>query len=137
VSFKTNIQGTIMAQETPFEALNKNAELAVDKTMRQATAQARGAMDGYFDFLQKAVSSFPSDGTPFGGKIKIFTEQNIATAKSFVDAMSQARDFQDVIRIQTEYMQTQFSTYVAQAQSLSEAFTKSMTDEVKMPFKRI
>ncbi len=120
-----------------FETLDKNVGQAVEQTMKQAAAQARGAMDGYFDSLQKTVSSFPSDGTVLGGKIKSYSEQNIAAAKAFVDKLSQARDFQEVVRLQTEYMQTQFSTFVAQAQSLSEAFTKTMTDELKTPLKRV
>jgi hypothetical protein len=122
-----------MAQEATFETLHKNAERAVEKTVKQTAAQARGALDGYFDFVQKAVSSYPSGGTEFGEKLKSFTEENISAAKEFVDALSKAKDFQDVVRIQTEYMQSQFSSVVAQSKGLNEAFTKTITSEVKMP----
>jgi hypothetical protein len=42
--------------------------------------------------------------------------------------LSQARDFQEVYRIQTEFMQTQFNSFAEQARSLGEAYTKAATD---------
>ncbi len=128
-----------MAKDTkPFEDLSANAELAVQQTeraARQTVEQARGALDHYFDFMQKAVSSFPSGGTEFGEKLKDYTEENISAAQEFVDKLSRSKDFQDALRIQTEYMQTQMNAFGKQTMSLSEAFTKSITKEVKMPFK--
>jgi len=47
--------------------------------------------------------------------------------------LSQAKDFQDIIRIQTEFMQTQFSVLAEQTKSLTEAFTKASTSTVKPP----
>ena len=35
--------------------------------------------------------------------------------------LSQAKDFQDIIRIQTEFMQMQFSVFAEQTKSLTEA----------------
>jgi|SRR5277367_5963503 len=125
-----------MAKDTkPFEVLSQNAERAVEQTMKQTVEQTRGALDSYFGFIQKAVSSYPSGGNEFGEKMKNFTEENIASAQQFVHKLSQARDFQDVLRIQTEYMQMQLNTFGKQTMSLTEAFTKTITNEVKMPFK--
>jgi hypothetical protein len=128
-----------MAKDTkPFEDFSANAERAVQQTeraARQTVEQARGALDHYFDFMQKAVSSFPSGGTEFGEKLKSYTEENISSAQEFVDKLSRSKDFQDALRIQTEYMQTHLNAFGKQAMSLSEAFTKSITKEVKMPFK--
>ena len=85
--------------------------------------------------MQKAVSSFPSGGTEFGEKLKSYTEENIAAAQEFVDKLSRSKDFQDALRIQTDYMQTQLNAFGRQTMSLSQAFAKSITNEVKMPFK--
>jgi hypothetical protein len=38
--------------------------------------------------------------------------------------LSQAKDFQDIIRIQTEFMQMQFSVFAEQTKSLTEACFK-------------
>ena len=126
-----------MKDPKPFDVFSTNTERAVEQTTKQVMAQTRGAWDTYFDFVQKAVSSFPSDGTELGGRVRTYTEQNIAAAKDYVGALSQAKDVQDVLRIQTEYMQTQFSAFVSQTRGLGEAFTKAVTSEVKMPFKKL
>ena len=44
---------------------------------KDAMAQAHQAIDTYFDFLKKSVSSFPSGGTELGEKLKDQSVQNI------------------------------------------------------------
>jgi Phasin protein len=103
-------------------------ERIVDKTV----AQTRGAADDYFNFMQIAFSYYPR-GTELAEKMQSYTEQNLSAAGDFVRKLSQARDFQDIIRIQTEYMQTQFSVCAEQTRGLAEAFTKTATSAVKLP----
>ena len=110
---------------------NENAERALDQTM----AQTRGAMEQYFNFMQKAFSMTPFGGTELAEKMKGFTEANIASAQAFVQRLSQAKDFQDALQIQTEYMQTQFQTLGEQTRSLAESFTSATTSAVKNPFR--
>jgi hypothetical protein len=135
-----------MAKDSkPLEVLNAQTKQAFEET-KQATermkqsvdetqAQALSAVDTYFDFLNRAISSLPSGGTEFGDKLKGFSERNIVTAHQFVRQLSQAKDFQEVFRIQAEFMQAQMQTFAEQARTLAEAFTKTATSEVKMPFK--
>jgi hypothetical protein len=40
-----------------------------------------------------------------------------------------------VLRLQSEFIQTQMKTFAEQATSLAEAFSKTAASEVKMPFK--
>ena len=101
----------------------------VDKTV----AQTRGAADDYFSLVQKAFSFYPVGGTELAEKMKSYTEQNISAAGDFVHKLSQAEDFQDIVRIQTEYMQTQFSIWAEQTRGLAEAFTKAVASAVKLP----
>jgi len=120
------------------EELNANAKRAVqqaEQTVEQTLNHSRGVLDNYFNFVQKAFSSYPFGGAELGDKIRNYTERNIATAQDFMHKLSHAKDFQDAIRIQTEYMQTQFSALTEQTKSLTEAFTKAATSSVKMPFK--
>jgi hypothetical protein len=65
--------------------------------------------------------------------MKIYTERNISAYTECVGKLSQAKDFQEVIRIQTEFMQTQMSSFANQARSLGEAYTKAATGATK-PF---
>jgi hypothetical protein len=110
---------------------NENAERAVEQTM----AQTRGAMEQYFNFIQTAFSSSPFGGNEMTEKMKGFTQENIAAAQQFVQKLGQAKDFQEAMRIQAEYMQTQFQTFGEQTRSLAEAFTTATTSAVKNPFR--
>ena len=89
---------------------------------------ARGVMDNYFGFLQNIWGS-----NDLAEKMKTYTEKNISAYAECVGKLSQAKDFQEVFRIQTEFMQTQFSSFAEQARSLGEAYTKAATDATK-PF---
>ena len=102
-------------------------ERIIDKTV----AQTRGAADDYFSLMQKAFSFYPVGGTELAEKMQSYTEQNISAAGDFVNKLSQAKDFQDIIRIQTEFMQTQFSVCAEQTKGLTEAFKKAATSAVK------
>jgi|ERR1700733_9444112 hypothetical protein len=135
-----------MAKDSkPLEVLSTQTKQAFDET-KQATermkqsveetkAQALNAVDTYFEFLNRAISSFPSGGTEFGEKLKSFSERNVVTIQRFMRQLGQANDFQEVVRLQAEFVQTQMKTFAEQATSLAEAFSKTAASEVKMPFK--
>ena len=118
-------------QEPTLANFNENAERAVEQTM----AQTRGAMEQYFNFMQQAFSSSPFGGNELTEKMKSFTEANIASAQTFVQKLGQAKDFQQAMQIQAEYMQTQFQTFGEQTRSLAESFTSAATGAVKNPFR--
>jgi hypothetical protein len=128
-----------MAKDSnPIEELNANAKRAVqqaEQTVEQTLNHSRGVLNNYFNFVQQAFSSYPFGGAELGDKIRNYTERNISTAQEFMNKLSHAKDLQDMIRIQTEYMQTQFSVLTEQTKSLTEAFTKAATSSVKMPFR--
>lgn len=113
----------------PIDDLDQVAKQAVERTMEQA----RGAMEKYFDFLQKTMSLHAWRGSDLGEKLRSYTEQNIAAAQDYVQKLSHAKDFSDVMRIQTEFIQTQMSAFGEQTKSLGEASTKAIGDAMKMP----
>ena len=117
----------------PLEDLNANAMQAVQQTVQQM----QGAVDNYFNFVRQTMWSYPLGGTEFGEKLKSYSEKNIATANEYVRKLSEAKDLQEVIRIQTEFMQTQFNAFGEQTKSLGEAFTKAATEAVKTPFQNL
>jgi len=116
----------------PLEELKTSAKQAVEQTMEQT----RGAVDNYFNFIQKAMSSYPLGGTELGEKLRSYAEKNIAAANEYVRKLSEAKGFQEVIRIQTEFMQAQFNAFGEQTRSLGEVFAKTVTDAVKTPFQK-
>jgi hypothetical protein len=102
---------------------------------KEAMAQAHQAVDTYFDFLKKSVSSFPSGGTEFGEKLKDQSVQNITAVQELVRRLSQAKDLEEALRIQSEFMQSQFSAIGEQMKGLVETYTKEAASGVKVPFK--
>ena len=122
-----------MAKDTKsLQDLNANAKQAVER----ATEQMQGAVDNYFNFIQKTMSSYPIGGTEFGEKLKSYAEKNITATNEYVLKLSQAKDLQEAIRIQTEFVQTQFNAFGEQTKSLAETFTKAATEAVKMRFQK-
>ena len=115
----------------PFGDLSAEAKQAVEQTKEQAL----GAADTYFDFLKKTISSSPTGGTEFGEKLKNYAERNITATHEFIKQLTQAKDFQDIFGIQTEFMQAQLKEFDEQTRSLGEAFTKAAANAGKAPFK--
>ena len=120
----------------PFEALSETTVQAVDQNVDQNMENARGAMDNYFRLLQNSYFSFLQNicSPDLAEKMKTYTERNISASADCVHKISQAKDFQEVFRIQTEFMQTQMSRFAEQAKSLGETYNKTATDATK-PFR--
>jgi hypothetical protein len=103
---------------------------------KQTMARAYSAMDYYFDHLKKTVASAPSGGTEFGEKVKACAEQNISATQEFVRELSYAKDIQDILRIQMEFMRSQMETLGEQAKDLGDAFVKAASGPAKPPHSR-
>jgi hypothetical protein len=126
-----------MAKDSkPLEVLNAQTKQAFEET-KQATermtqsveetkAKALNAVDTYFEFLNRAISSLPSGGTELGDKLKSFSEKNIATTHQFVRQLSQAKDFQEVFRVQAEFTQAQMQPLTEQTKTLTEVLLKRL-----------
>ena len=97
----------------------------------QTMARAYSAMDYYFDHLKKTVASAPSGGTEFGEKVKACAEQNISATQEFVRDLSYAKDIQDMLRIQMEFMRSQLEAFGEQAKDLGEAYIKAASGQTR------
>ena len=96
----------------------------------QAMEQARRAADTYFDYVKQAISATPSGGNEFAEKIKGYAEKNITMTQEYLRQLSQARNFQDMVRIQADFMQSLMKAFGEQ--SLAEAH-KAAADIAKKP----
>ncbi len=103
---------------------------------KEGMERVREAANAYFDFLKQTISAYPSGGTKFGEKLKLHAEQNIGAVQEYVTKLSQAKTVQDAFRIQTEFVQSQFTTIGEQAKDLAESFSKAATDATKGPSDR-
>ena len=99
----------------------------------QAMAQARSAADIYFEYVKQAISATPSGGNEFTERIKECAEKNITMTQEYLRQLSQARNFQDMVRIQADFMQSMMNAAGEQTGSLAEAYTKTAADTAKKP----
>ena len=103
----------------------------LSEMMTQGFEQTRKAMESYLDFFQKNIKASPLLDTDLNKKMKTYTEQNIAAASAFAQKASNAKDFQDFWRMQTEFMQAQWKAFTEQTKDLGELAAKSATDAMK------
>jgi hypothetical protein len=74
------------------QELLKDWQATSERAIEQTKAEARGAMDSYFDLLQRTISSCPTGGTQFGEMVKDYSERNIAATREHLRKLSQAKD---------------------------------------------
>ena len=101
----------------------------------QSVEQARGAMTNYFQFLQKSMSASPWAGADQTKTLRSYAERNVAAAFEYADKLIHAKDFQELMRIQTEFVQKQMQALGEQTKELGETAAKSATDAFKGPLK--
>ena len=82
-------------------------------------------------FLSKNYVSFTLGGTELNKKVADYAQQNVAITFGFAQKLTQAKDLQDLVRIQTEFLQTQMKSLTEQAKDLSETTTKAATGAFK------
>jgi hypothetical protein len=107
----------------------EGANAAFAKTMEMT----QEATENYLNFIQKSMSASPWLETDFGKTMKRCAEKNVTAVSEFITKLAQARDFQDLARIHTEFMQTQLKSLSEQAKDLGETATKATTDAFKRP----
>src|SRR6266436_45831 len=85
----------------------------------QSVEQARKAFDGYMTAAQQAVEALEGQATVaqagtknVGKKAMTFAEQNVATSFEFAQKLVRAKDVQEVLRLQGEFVQAQMQALV-------------------------
>ena len=101
------------------------------QTAEQMTKQTLGAMVKYFCWLQQTRSAVPWSNTNLNRILMSNATQNVSATFAFVQKLSQAKNFEEVVKIQTEFMQTQMNSFNDQAKILSEIYTKAAEDAMK------
>jgi hypothetical protein len=103
------------------------------QTAEQITGRTQEAMGNYFSWLQNAMSASPWGNTELTKKFLGYATENTSNAFEFVQKLSQAKNLQDVVKIQTEFMTTQFSSFNEQAKNLGEIYTRTAA-AMRLPF---
>ena len=98
----------------------------------KSVEQARQAFDGFISAAHQAMSAFEGQAeTARKGakdvteKAMTFAELNIASAFEFAQELMRARDTQDVLRLQGDYIKRQMQVLTEQARELGESTSKA------------
>jgi phasin len=125
-----DLQEVIMAASDRFEVPPEMRAFA-----EKSVEQARQAVDGFISAAHQAMSAFEGQAeTARKGardvteKAMTFAERNIASAFAFAQDLVQARDLQEVLRLQADYIRQQMQALHEQAQELGESTSKAAKD---------
>jgi hypothetical protein len=97
----------------------------------QIDERAKHAMESYFSWLQNAMSAVPWSNTNLNRILVTQVTQNVAATFGFVQKLSQAKDFRDVVKVQTEFMEAQMNSFNEQAKILGEIYANAAKDAMK------
>ena len=99
----------------------------------QSVEQAKKAVDGFLTAAHKTAVTVESQtataqtgAKDMGQKVMGFAEQNIATSFDFAQKLVRAKDIQEVMALQTEFLKSQMQTMTEQAKELGGAAAKAM-----------
>jgi hypothetical protein len=124
-------ENTAMAKDKePLEAFTATAA----QTAEQMTKQTQETMENYFGWLQRTMSTFPWSNTNLNRILLSNATQNMTATFAFVQKLSKAKNFEEVVKIQTEFMEAQINSFNEQSKVLSETYTKAAEDAMKNPF---
>jgi phasin len=119
--------------QIPFEQFKIPSEMRA--LAEQSVAQARQAFDGFIDAARKTAESLQSQATTTGlgvrditRKAMAFAEENVAASFDYAQKLVRAKDADEVMRLQKDYLDRQMQALTAQARELGER-AAAMTKE--------
>jgi hypothetical protein len=110
---------------------NKADLFEFNPVTRQALEQAHHAVDAYFDILKEMVSAFPSGGTQIGERMKEEGVENITAVQALVKRLSEAKDFQEALAVQTAFIHSQLNVFAKRVVNVSEVPMSAPQDTTK------
>jgi phasin len=101
----------------------------------KSVEQAKQAVDGFmsaahraFDDLEGHAETARKGAKGVTAMAMAFAEQNIANSFEFAQQLLRAKDLQDVLKLQADYVKRQMQAFNEQARELGESATKAAKD---------
>ncbi len=116
-----------MAPKTPdvFEPARQTAEKMTEGTQE--------AITNYFSWLQNVMHTSPWGNTDLNKKLMNYAVETFTAPLSFAQKLSQAKNLEDVVKIQTEFVRAQTDSFNQHAKEIGEIYTKVATSATKAP----
>jgi phasin len=104
----------------------------------RSVEQARKAFDGFITAAQKAVTAFEGSATTVQSNTQdlthrtlSFAEQNIAAAFDLAQKLVRAKDMQEAMQLQADYLQKQLASLQTQMKEFGSAAEKAASEATK------
>lgn len=96
--------------------------------------QAEKAFGMFFDAASKSMSSVPGAGSEMSKQALAFTEQNMKAAFEHARKLVHATDLQEAMRIQSDFLRSQFTSAGEHMREITGAVMSSATNATKGKF---
>jgi phasin len=116
-----------MIEQPKLEVPAELRELA-EKTIEQAEK----AFGMFFDAASKSMSSVPGAGSEISKQALSFTEQNMKAAFEHARKLVHATDLQEAMRIQSDFLRSQFTSAGEHMRDITGAVMSSAKDATKV-----
>ena len=121
------MENAIMDSKMPMQVPDAVRELA-EKTVEQAEK----AFAAFMSAANKSVSMIPNPATDISKKTLTITEQNMKTAFDHARKLIHAKDFQEVMQLQAEFLKSQFAATGEQMKELTTQVSSALKDSSKV-----
>ena len=99
---------------------------AVRAMMLENLEKVQSATQSYIDTVEKAIRGFPGANNDKIATFKAYIERKVAANRDFVERLLRARDFQEGVRIQVEYLQSQLKAAAEDASQIGTKIASSL-----------
>jgi phasin len=125
-------------QSKPEEATMIEPKLEVPAELRDLAEktidQAEKAFGLFFDAASKSMASVPNPGADISKQALSFTEQNLKAAFEHARKLVHATDLQEAMRIQSEFLKSQFTNAGEHMRQISGGVMSAAKDASKGKF---
>ncbi len=87
-------------------------------------------MENYFNWLHSAIIASPWSNN-LNKKLLTYATENVTAAVGLVQKLSQAKDVEQIVKIQTEFMSQQLASFDEQTKAVVEICAKAAQDATK------
>src|SRR5215467_10391582 len=120
-----NMRNTTMAKDkVPFASLT-----GIEQDV-QIEERTKHAMETYSQWLQNAMSASPWGNTELNKKLLSYATENVTAAVGLVQKLSQSKNLEDLVKIQTDFM-SKLDSFNEQTKTIVEICTKAAQGATK------
>jgi len=99
---------------------------AVRAMMLENLEKVQSATQSYMDTVEKAMRGLPGANDEQIATFKAYIERKVAANRDFVEKLLRAKDFQEAVRIQIEYLQSELKAAAEDASQIGTKIASSL-----------